>query len=297
MEISYLPSNELDKTKWNSCVHYANNGQIFGYMWYLDQVAKTWDALIEGDYESVWPLPWRKDWLGRPQLTQPPLISSLSIYSIHVLSPLRIQRFLEAVPEVYKHWELTLDFQADDESGLKAQPLTNYLLFLQTPYESLADGFSRALLLELEQAEQAELRVQSGIKPEVVADFYELHARHDADRSTNKHALLRIMYNALHRGWGFSSGTYHPDGELLACNFYLYSHGRVMSLAPLQNERGQKLGALATQTNLLLRSHAGRPMALDFNTTTESPFAQSFGALAQHRYQLRKGNTGFWKLW
>ena len=56
MEIRFVKKEDIDKIKWNSCVHYAINGNIFGYMWFLDSVSKEWDALVEGDYESVLPL-------------------------------------------------------------------------------------------------------------------------------------------------------------------------------------------------------------------------------------------------
>ncbi len=61
MDVRFVPREEIDKVKWNSCVHYANNGNIFGYVWYLDQVAREWDALIEGDYYT---------YIGLPQFCQ-----------------------------------------------------------------------------------------------------------------------------------------------------------------------------------------------------------------------------------
>ncbi len=64
MNIRFVPQEDIDKTKWNSCVHYAINGNIFGYMWYLNNVAKKWDALVEEDYESVFPLIWRYKYLN-----------------------------------------------------------------------------------------------------------------------------------------------------------------------------------------------------------------------------------------
>ena len=79
MNIQYLKSADIDKVKWNSCVHYANNGNIFGYMWFLDFVAKDWDALVEGDYESVFPLVWREGLFGRKELYQPSLMREMGI--------------------------------------------------------------------------------------------------------------------------------------------------------------------------------------------------------------------------
>jgi hypothetical protein len=71
MNIQRIPRDELIKEKWNGCVHYAPNGNIFGYMWYLDFVAKDWEALVEDDYVSVFPLVYRQNWWGRPELYQP----------------------------------------------------------------------------------------------------------------------------------------------------------------------------------------------------------------------------------
>ena len=50
MDIRLVPQEEIDKTKWNSCVHYAANGKIFGYKWYLDNVAIDWVGLVVLDY-------------------------------------------------------------------------------------------------------------------------------------------------------------------------------------------------------------------------------------------------------
>lgn len=61
MEIKFVFREEIDKVKWNSCVYYVINGNIFGYMWYLDYIVKDWDVLVEGDYELVFFLVW---WFG-----------------------------------------------------------------------------------------------------------------------------------------------------------------------------------------------------------------------------------------
>ena len=93
MEIRFIEGKDIDKVKWNSCIHYATNGNIFAYKWFLDYVAKDWHALVEGDYESVFPLVWKKGLLGKDELYQPSLMRELGIYSINVLSRARVQRF------------------------------------------------------------------------------------------------------------------------------------------------------------------------------------------------------------
>jgi hypothetical protein len=43
MAVRWVKREDIDKVKWNSCVHYAYNGNIFGYVWYLDFIGKSWN--------------------------------------------------------------------------------------------------------------------------------------------------------------------------------------------------------------------------------------------------------------
>lgn len=66
MDIRLIPQAEIDRQLYNSCVHFATNGNIYGYQWYLNNTARDWDVLVEGDnYVSVLPLPYGKNWLGQ----------------------------------------------------------------------------------------------------------------------------------------------------------------------------------------------------------------------------------------
>jgi len=156
LEIRYIQHDDIDKTKWNSCVHYANNGNIFGYKWFLDNVAKDWDGLVEGDYESVMPLPYKLNWRKNKQLHQPSLLRELGLYSINALSEKRIQAFLDKIPSQFKSLEMRLNEQVKvpPDLNFRMQKLTNHQLFLQSNYEELVDKFDRDLLLELEEAEK-----------------------------------------------------------------------------------------------------------------------------------------------
>ena len=59
-QIQYLSHKEINKTKWDACILNAPNGLIYPYSFYLDHMAKNWDALVFGDYEAVMPLTWNK---------------------------------------------------------------------------------------------------------------------------------------------------------------------------------------------------------------------------------------------
>lgn len=299
MEIKLLRREEIDKVKWNSCVHYATNGNIFGYMWYLDHIAKDWDALVEGDYESVFPLVWKERRFSGRDLHQPRLIRELGVYSIHVLSKPRVQRFLQAIPEEYRSIDIALNEQNPVPEGLpfQAEEQTNHQLFLNRPYEELADGFSRGLLEQLQKAEDAGLALSSNVKPEQIAAFYQEHLPRRAQDEEVFHGMQRVMYNALHRGWGFASTVLRPgDAAVLAVNFFLFSHGKVVSFMPVASAEGEEAGALPHLFNGLIRQHAGRPAILDFNASVPTALAEGFGARPNPFFRLRKkaGALGWW---
>lgn len=280
MEIRLVKQEEIDKVKWNSCVHYSNNGNVFGYKWYLDHIAKDWDGLVEGDYESVFPLVWRKGMWGGKVLYQPNLMRELGIFTINAPSPARVKAFLQAIPAEYKQVDIVLNEQ-NPFPGLKnfrQSQLTNHQMLLTKSFEDLEKDFSPAIETAVEKAAKAEIMLDSNIKPEKIADFYQKHTSDTKGKDRNFHAIQRVMYNVLHRGWGFASAARSKEGELLAANFFIYSHNTVMSLLPLESPAGRQVGALTFLFHMLIRTHATRPMILDFNTSQTDELALGFGA-------------------
>lgn len=285
MNVRFVPREEIDKVKWNSCVHYAINGNIFGYIWYLDAMARQWDALVEGDYESVMPLCWQSHWWHGRVLRQPELIRQTDIYSIHVLSSGRVEAFWQALRERYKHINLCTDHASapPPKFGKRQDALRNYQLSMLEPYELLAEKFSPSLMAQLSGIETAGFVPNNNLKPERVAAFYQQQDGRGSAARERFHGLQRIMYQALHRGWGFPTSIQNQAGELLAADFIGISHERLISLAPARlMHHPQSAQAQASLYYYLLKQHAGRPLLFDFNVRKEADAvrARDFGASA-----------------
>ncbi|MEL6924528.1 MAG: hypothetical protein AAFO94_10815, partial [Bacteroidota bacterium] len=293
-----IPQEEIDKVKWNSCVHYANNGNVFGYMWYLNNTAKDWDGLVEGDYESVFPITWKETgWPKRKVFQQPTLIREMGPYTIHAISRKRIQLFMEAIPETYQDVRVRLSEQIGHVTDLDFTKVerVNHQLLLTEQYETIADQYQSDFFRLLEKATEAQLRPSGTLKPEKLIDFYKRYNQKEMGSEQNYHAYLRIMYNVLHRGWGFASGVEDGAGELMAVSFFVYSHNKVMRLFSVASPKGKENGALAYAYDLLVRSHAGRPMILDFNTISDNPIPLSMGAQENIYYELSR-SAKKWKI-
>ncbi len=292
MNIRLVKKENLDKIKWNSCVHYALNGNIFGYKWFLDSVSKEWDALIEGDYESVLPLFHSTD-NGANYL--PSLIRPV-IYSIHIHSQKRIEAFINAIPDEYKNIEIQLKkgIQLPSRNNFEIKQKWNHELSLQSPYDTIRSNYSEAMEHSLDKAKQYKLRPSSSVKPEKIAALFKENTKKSKDIEAIFHAYHRIMYNALHRGWGFSSGIEDQNNNLLAAAFFTYTHGIALTLLASETPEGKQMGARSLLFDFAIRKNAGRPQILDFNTDEDYP--KDFRAIQKNFQQITRKKNKWWKV-
>src|SRR5688572_12929791 len=135
-QIKYLPHNEIDKQKWDASITNAPNGLIYGFSFYLDCMAKHWDALVLRDYEAVMPLTWNKKY-SFSYLYQPAFTASLGVFGKNLNKEL-IDDFIRSVPSKFKLIEISLN-SGDIFGDPKGFSLlrSNYILHLNKPYEEL----------------------------------------------------------------------------------------------------------------------------------------------------------------
>ena len=99
--VSYLQNANIDKVKWDKCIDTASNGLIYAYSFYLDAMAKHWDALVMNDYEAVMPVTWNKKY-GVHYLYQPFLCASLGLFGKHINREM-LSAFLNKIPKRFKY--------------------------------------------------------------------------------------------------------------------------------------------------------------------------------------------------
>ena len=230
-------------------------------------------------------------------LVQPPLVRELAIYSINPPSNKRNDAFWEALPAEYKRVRLNLDsFSQPRAEGWNSKELTNYFLPLNEPYELIRERYSQELIDRLEVAKQTDIFPMSSLKPERIAELY--RKTKGVLSEPEFHGLQRVMYNTLHRGWGFASGIMTREQDVLAADFFIFSHGRIMSLAPAVTEAGKAIYAQEYLFDLMVRQQAGKPQAMDFNNSPDqADFARQFGAIHYEYFQVEKDRPKGWRGW
>ena len=153
-------------------------------------------------------------------------------------------------------------------------------------YPSIANDYTEATIDIIAKAESTSMFSVANLKPEVLADFYKKHTKDNKWVNEKFHALQRIMYNAMHRGLGFSTGVEDKKGNLLAADFFIFSHEKLMSLIGTISEEGRKTGAHQMLIDRVIQTNATRPIIFDFNV--DEKWAEGFGAKATPYFHIKK---------
>lgn len=266
MDIRLIPSSEIDRLKWDSCVHYATQPAFSGYTWYLNAVSKDWVGLVEGDYESVLPLFVGKDWLSRTVHGQPHHLAPNGPFSIHVMGRPRMLEFLRALPVRSRNVLLAWEGQTG-LAGVRTETVERFLLPLYDPAEDL--------LARIDLPSRGVSYRYGSPTPEKLSAFWLQHTPFHRQRDKDRYRYLRIMYQVLHRGQGFASSVESEAGQPLAMAFFVSSHNYLFRLLSASVKGDSGKDALRALYSGLIETNAGRPFVMDFNG---DPMGGSFGA-------------------
>ena len=307
MEIRLLKREEIEAPKWNGCVHYATNSKIYGYTWYLDNVAGEWMGLVEGDYQSVLPLVWNDRLLKMKQLYQPYLCQQLGVFSVNVLSTERIRLFLEAIPDEFRYWEMHWNDGAQNilklkNEGYQLASKDNYHLYLNKPYDDLYKAYSKNIKRNLKKAKQQNLYLTSNLKPETFVTTVKeaQEAKGVKHPEALYHAAHRVIYNCLHRGKGVITAAYDTDKNLCAAIFFMFDGPAIISLLNVSTAVGKKIGAMAYLLDATIQREADRHKYIDFEGSSDegvARFYKSFRAENVPFYQWKHNKLPWWLKW
>ncbi len=285
MNIRYIPFEEIDQLKYDSCVHYANTGLPFAYSWYLKAVNAEYDILVEDDYESIFPLTFNRKIPTQLQLVQPFFTPRLGIMSVNILSNKRIQSFINAIPNKFNYANISLNGKIDSaDQKINTQMLPNYeLLLAGRQYEDIRKSYSKGLKWQVNKVHKTDAIFTSNITPEKFIEGFKLHlgAKLNKLQERDYFTIMRIMYQAMHRSLGFFTGL-ELDGKLIAAAFILSSHNRLIYQFSFSSPKGREIGAMSAIIDMLIRQNAGRPVILDFEGSQIegiAKFFRSFGAI------------------
>jgi hypothetical protein len=280
-QIKYLHHKEIDKAKWDVCITNAPNGLIYGYSFYLDCMARHWDALVLGDYEAVMPLTWNKKY-GFYYLYQPAFTASLGVFGKNLTKEI-IDDFVNMFPSKFKLVEISLNsgnIVGDSKSFSLLR--SNYILHLNKPHEQLYRAYRDNHKRNITKAFQLGCSVSKEIAIDEIIQLNKEQLQHVDGTKPVDYPNFKKLYELLKsRKQAQVYGIIDPKNKILASAVFFFSHNRAYYIMVGNHPDGKTIGGSHALIDAFIKDHADQNRILDFEGSdirNLAFFYSSFGA-------------------
>ena len=300
MPVLYITYQQINKSKWDHCIDTAGNGLVYGYSFYLDAMAKHWDALVLDDYEAVMPLTWNKKY-GITYLYQPFFAASLGVFGTQ-LSATLVNDFLKAIPAKFSYWDIYLNeanrFALAD---FNLYERVNFVMSLNEPYEKLYNNFRENIKRNIKKAAQLNCVIKKDIDVNEVIALATEQSRNFSLVTPQDYDHFKNVYQHLHaQQKAVTYGVYTSANKLVASCAFIFSHNRAYYILVGNHPNGKTIGASHAIINAFIKDYAGQNLLLDFEGS-DIPnlafFYSSFGAIEEKFAGLKLNRLPFWMKW
>ena len=270
--IRFLEHEDIIPERWDQCIDESANPLVYGYSWYLDGLChQQWAGLVLGDYEAVFPLPWKKKF-GLRYVYQPFFCQQLGVFSKN--TALRIDDFLNAIPRKFVKVHLQIHSALASKRSLTKR--TNYLLDLSAKYHDIQGLYSADCHKNLNKIKSANVVYSVPENAGIVVDLYrqtwgaavpELREQH-----YNAFITACNQAQALDR---LEMVQASDTGETLGAGLFLKSPKYLHYVCGAPTPSGKKLGIMHGIIDQVIQKYARQKMVLDFEGS-EIPGVASF---------------------
>jgi hypothetical protein len=287
----------IDKSQWDNCIAHAVNGNLTAWSWYLDIVSPDWCALVENEYEKVFPLTTFSR-AGIKYLMQPYFTQQLGLFYRSFSTEDIINNFLNHIPAEYRYIDINLNTSNAIASSDNVFEMTNLELDLISDYENIASNYQLNLKRNLKKAQQQKLSIAKNIRPEEIISLFKANKgqdlKHLADKQYN--LIQRIAYESINKGIGEIWGAYDEFNQLVAAVLWVTSHQKSIFLFSAISVEGKNLHAMPWLIDAFIRENAGNPLTLDFEGSNDPGLARFYSSFGTKKviYQRYTRNSLPW---
>ena len=299
-DIQYLHHHEIDKKKWDELITNAGNGLIYAYSFYLDRMAKHWDALVLKDYQVVMPLTWNKKF-GIYYLYQPAFTACLGIFGERI-SYVMVDQFVQSIPSKFKLIEISLNAgnQFTGQSN-RFIPAANYVLSLSKSYDDLYKSFRENHQRNIQKSIQNGNVIQKNISIDEVIDLNKQQMKKVAPVADESYDRLKGLYQFLYnQGKAVTYGIMSDQDKLLSSCVFFFSHNRAYYILVGNHPEGRNTGASHALVDAFIRDHSGQNLLLDFEGSdieSLALFYAGFGSMKETYPVIRWNRLPRWLGW
>ena len=294
--IGYLKNNEIDREQWDSCIANSPGVKPYAYSWYLDIMAPGWEAMVDDEYESVFPIP-ANTRFGIKYIATPIFLQQLGVFSPDKPASQKILEFIDYLPDFYKLIDLCVG-QKVISDGFRLTQRTNYELDLSKPYERLWEGFNSDCRRNINIAAKKKIELTEKVTPADLIDLFILNKGMIIKGIKHRdYARLESLMNyCLRNNKGKIIGVRNAGKRLIFGVFLVQIRRSVTVLftANSKESRDKRTGYFVI--NEIIKENSSKGTILDFagsSIPSIASFMESFGSVNKPYYRIYR-NRLFW---
>ena len=296
--IVYHKNNEIDKEQWDNCIKNTPRAKPYAFSWYLDIMAPGWQALVDDDYDSVFPVTGFTRF-GIQYVATPVFLQQLGAFSPDKPVSVAITEFLDYMPDFFKLIDLCVGQKITDV-GYKVSERVNFELDLSKPYEAIFQNFSDHCRRNIHSSIKKSPELVSNITPDEIINMFirnkgkEINGIKVRDYQRLKTLMNFCTINKKGRLIGVRDGR----KKLIFGIFLIEIPGikTILFVANTHQSRERRIGYFVI--NELIKKYSSTKTILDFagsSIPSVASFYESFGCNKIPFYRIYR-NRLFWPI-
>jgi hypothetical protein len=288
--ITYLTNREIDRSRWDSCLAEVPGIKPYALSWYLDLISPGWDALVDDDYCSLFPLP-RSKKFGYNYLATPVFLQQLGLFTPDGDRRKIASEFISFMPEFYRLIDLSIA-QEVKPPGYTVTPRFNFELHLDDPYETIWINYMSDCRRNINIARRYPQEIVEDVRPHEVISLFRnnIGKRAGVIRDVSYHRLHSLMDHCVQTDKGRILGVRSPKGKLLWGMFAIDTPGRKTLLFTAGSRKSRELRTAYLVIDHIIKTNAATGTVIDFagsSVPSIAIFMKSFGG----------EQTTYWRLY
>jgi hypothetical protein len=288
--IAYLGNGDIDRSRWDACLAEVPGIKPYAWSWYLDIMAPGWEALVDDDYGSLFPLP-RSRKLGFNYLATPVFLQQLGLFTPDGDRQKIAAEFIAFIPELYRLIDLNIG-QEVRPPGYTVTPRYNFELRLDEPYETVWFNYMSDCRRNINIARRYPQEIVDDVRPQEVISLFRnnIGKRAGVIRDASYSRLHGLMDHCIHNGRGRILGVRSPKGKLLWGMFVIDTPGRITLLFTAGSRKSREIRTAYLVIDHIIKTNAATGTVVDFagsSVPSIAIFMKSFGG----------EQTTYWRLY
>jgi hypothetical protein len=296
--IVYLKNHEIDKVQWDICIKNSPGVKPYAFSWYLDIMAPGWEALVDDDYDSAFPLPARTR-LGIRYLATPIFLQQLGAFSPDKPPDQTINEFLDYIPDFFRLIDLCVS-QKTGNKGFHVTEKTNFELDLSKPYETIFNNFLPYCKRNVETSARKKINLDYDISPSELIDLF-INNKGKELKNIKQSDYLRLstlMDFCLNNNKGTIIGSRDSGKKIIFGIFLIETPGFKSPFFVVNTPESRKKMIAYYVINEIIKTNSSKRTILDFagsSIPSIAFFMESFGGKNVPYYRLYR-NRLLWPI-